>query len=120
MNPALWVLQALLSVAVLFAGALKLASSKAELVERVMGWAEDFSTRSVKLIGLAEVLGAIGIVAPRATGIAPVLTPVAAVCLCAIMIGGAAVHVRRKENPAPPIVLGAIAVVVAVGRFALV
>ena len=119
MNVGLWVLQGLLSVAVFLAGTMKLVSSKDVLVTRGMGWAEDFSARNVKLIGLAEVLGAIGLVAPRATGIAPLLTPVAAVCLCAIMIGGAVVHVRRNENPAPPIVLGVVAVAVAVGRFVL-
>jgi hypothetical protein len=39
--------------------------------------------------------------------------------LVAIMIGAVATHVRRKEPPAPPIVLGIVAAIVAVGRFAM-
>jgi DoxX-like family len=43
----------------------------------------------------------------------------AAAGLVAIMIGAVATHVRRKEPPAPPIVLGIVAAIVAVGRFAM-
>src|SRR5262249_26260231 len=98
------------------AGAMKLASSKDVLVKKGQAWAADFSDTSVKLIGLAEILGAIGLVAPRATGVATVLTPIAAACLVILMAGGAVVHVRRKENPAPPIALGVLGALVAIGR----
>jgi len=51
----------------------KLSSTRAELVANGMGWAQDFSDSSVKFIGAAEVAGAIGLIAPAATGILPVL-----------------------------------------------
>jgi hypothetical protein len=116
MNTALWIVQSVLGFAFFAAGAMKLASSKDVLVKKGQAWAADFSDTSVKLIGLAEILGAIGLVAPRATGIATVLTPIAAACLVILMVGGAVVHVRRKENPAPPIALGVLGALVAIGR----
>ncbi len=117
MNVALWALQSLLALAFLGAGANKLAQSREKLLAHpMMGWAHDFTAGQVKLVGLAEVLGAVGLVVPSATGIAPVLTPVAAGCLALLMAGATWTHVRRKEPTVPSVVLGLLAVAVAVGR----
>ena len=51
-----------------------------------MGWVEDFSPRTVKLIGALELLAAIGLVLPAATGILPWLTPLAALGLVVVMV----------------------------------
>ena len=113
----LWILQGVLGLVFFASGTTKLVSSRAALTkQKAMGWATDFTEPQIKWIGAAEVLGACGLVAPWATGIVPILTPIAAACLVALMAGGAVVHVRRKEKPFPPIVLGALAAVIAVGR----
>jgi uncharacterized membrane protein YphA (DoxX/SURF4 family) len=119
MNVALWVVQAALAVAFLFTGGNKILRSKDALAKLGMTFVEDFSAMSVKLIGAAEVLGALGLILPRATGIAPVLTPIAAVGLAIIMIGAAVTHLRRKESKAvgPNVLLFVLAAFVAVGRF---
>ena len=39
-----------------------------------LAWTADYSAGTVRLIGIAEVLGAIGLVLPWLTGIAPILT----------------------------------------------
>jgi len=44
-----------------------------------------------------EVLGAIGLVLPRLLGIAPVLTPLAALGFVGLMIGAIVLHRRRGE-----------------------
>ena len=82
-----------------------------------MGWADTYSDAGVKGIGAVEVLGAIGLVLPAATGIAPILTPIAAVGLALVMAAAVVVHVRRKEQFVPPLVLGVLSLVVAVLRF---
>ena len=56
---------------------------KPALVGAGMGWAESYSDGGVKGIGALEVLGAIGLVVPAVTGIAPILTPLAALNLLA-------------------------------------
>jgi hypothetical protein len=84
-----------------------------------MAWAGDFSEGTVKLIGALEVLGAIGLVLPWALDVAPVLTPLAALGLVALMVAAAVTHVRRGEQKVLPVnvVLGVVALVVAIARF---
>jgi uncharacterized membrane protein YphA (DoxX/SURF4 family) len=121
MNIALWILQGLLAVSMLGSGAMKFGKSKAKLVSDFkMAWATDFSEAQIKLIASAEVVGAIGLIVPWATRIAPVLTPVAAVCLAILMLGAARIHFARKEPLAPPLVIAVLCLVVAVGRSGLV
>jgi hypothetical protein len=117
-NVVLWILQGLLAVAFLFAGANKALRPKGDLAKQ-MAWVGDFSGNTVKLIGAAEILGALGLVLPAWTGIAPVLTPLAAVGLMVVMIGAAVTHVRRKENQVviANVVLFVLLAVVAWGRF---
>lgn len=118
MNIALWAVQVILAVAFAMAGALKLARTNEEL-ERRMAYVEDLTPQQVNAIGAVEVAGAVALVVPWATGIAPILTPLAAVGFVIVMIGAALLHARRDELPmiAPNIVLGAAAAFVAVGRF---
>lgn len=120
MNVALWVAQGVLALIYLAAGAGKLTQPKQKLLENPnMAWTEDFSPSTIKLIGGLEVLGALGLVLPWATGIAPVLTPIAAVGLALVQIGAIVVHGRRRETKVLPInlLLLMIAVVIAIGRF---
>lgn len=118
MNTALWVIQIVLAVAFLAAGVLKLSQPR-EKLEKSLPWTTDFSTGTIRLIGASEALGALGLVLPAALGIAPVLTPVAAVGLALVMVGAVVTHARRKEPQAivVNVVLLALAVVVAWGRF---
>ena len=115
MNTALWVMQGIVAFACVAAGSFKLVTPRQKLATK-MGWANDFTDGQVKLIGLAEVLGAVGLVVPWATHIMPRLTPVAAACLVVIMVGATMTHVRRKEPAFPPLVLAILSAVVAVGR----
>lgn len=109
MKKAAWTLQILLALAFAAAGTMKLITPKAQLVANGMGWAQDFSDTQVTLIGAAEVLGAIGLVVPAATGILPVLTATAAAGLAAVMAGAVMTHLQRSEPILPPLVLGLLA-----------
>ncbi|WP_030527259.1 DoxX family protein [Phycicoccus jejuensis] len=119
MNIVLWVVAVVLALAFLAAGAMKLSRPKAGLAESGLGWVEDFSAGAVKGIGVVEVLGALGLVLPAVTGIAPVLVPLAATGLALTMVGAAVVHARRGETPmiAVNVVLLLLAAFVAWGRF---
>jgi uncharacterized membrane protein YphA (DoxX/SURF4 family) len=120
MNIVLWILAGLLAAAFLAAGGMKLAQPKEKLVATPnMGWAADFSPGMLKTIGALEVLAAIGLILPGALDIVPVLVPLAATGLILLMIGAAITHARRGETSAivTNVVLLAVAVVVAWGRF---
>jgi uncharacterized membrane protein YphA (DoxX/SURF4 family) len=81
-NRALWTIQWLLALLFLFAGVMKFVMPVAELTRQIPlpGWFLHF-------IGLAEIVGAIGLVLPGSLGTRQALTPLAAACLLVIMIG---------------------------------
>ena len=118
MNIALWIAQILLAVAFLGAGAMKLTQPKDKIAQS-MAWAGDFSPTTIKLIGLVEVLGALGLILPAVTGIAPVLVPLAALGLAIVMVGAIITHARRGEKQmiGVNVVLLLLALFVAWGRF---
>jgi uncharacterized membrane protein len=118
MNVLLWIVQGLLAASFASSGLVKLARPKDGLVG-AYPWMETFSQGAVRLIGVMELLGAAGLIVPAATGIVPVLTPIAAAGLAVMMIMAAAVHVRRKEPSGllVTVVLFALAGLVAWGRF---
>lgn len=120
MTIALWIVNALLALAFIAAGAMKLARPKPTLVASGMGWADDVPDPAVKLIGAAEVAGGLGLILPLLTGIAPILAPIAATALTILMIGAVAVHTRRKENATPAIVLATLSAVSALLGFLVV
>jgi hypothetical protein len=113
----MWAIQIFLAVAFGAAGTMKLVRSKAQLAANPhMGWVHSVPEDRIKLLGVAEVLGAIGLVVPMAIGIAPMLTRVAAVCLATLMGGAAATHTMRGESTAVSTILAVLAIAVAAFR----
>lgn len=113
----IWAIQILLALGVGAAGVMKLVKSKAQLEANPhMGWVRTFSEPEIKLLAAAEVLGAIGVIVPTATGIAPNVARLAAACLAALMGGAVATHTMRREPAAPATILALLAVVVAAFR----
>lgn len=115
-----WILTLILAGAFAAAGAGKLLTPQEKLRQNPrMAWAGDFSSGQVKAIGALELVAVVGLILPWLTNIAPVLTPLAALGIAALMIGAAVVHTRRHEPQAYPInaVLFVLAIVVAVIRF---
>lgn len=93
---ALWIVGALLALVYLFAGFTKALTPKPKLLTQ-MPYTEDFTAWQVKAIGIVEILGAVGLIVPKLTGIAPILTPIAAIALAVVQLVAIIVHVRRKE-----------------------
>ena len=124
MNIAVWIASVLLAAAYLFVGSMKLLTSKERLAENpsMAGAAEALSASSIKLIGAVEVAGAFGLILPWLTGVAPILTPAAAVGLALLQVGAAVFHGRRAEYKQWPVnaVFLAVAVFIAATRTAQV
>ncbi|HTQ45135.1 MAG TPA: DoxX family protein [Polyangiaceae bacterium] len=117
MNTALWIAQAFVALVVTLTGSAKLFVPREQL-GRSMHWAASWPRGRIKLLGLAEVAGAVGLILPTATRIAPVLTPIAALCLLVLMLGAIGTHRRLGERFMPAVVVGALCVCIAIGRFA--
>jgi len=120
MNTLLWVLQGLLALVFLVTGMRKLLRTDAQT--RALPWVRNTPVVVVRVIGVLELLGAIGVVLPALTVIWSWLTPVAAVGLVGLMLGAAWVNLRAKLYP--PIAVNAVllilAVVLAYGRLFVV
>lgn len=73
----------------------------------------------MRSIGVTELLGTIGLIVPATTGIAPLLTPIAATGLAITMVLAGALHIHRKEPSGlmATAVLFVLCVLVAWGRF---
>src|SRR6266536_64197 len=86
MTSALWTVQGLLALLFLFAGGMKLVLP----LENLTG-AIPLPGLFLRCIGVAEALGAIGLILPGLLRIRPGLTPLAAAGLVVIMIGATVV-----------------------------
>lgn len=118
MNALLWTVQALLALLFMGSGIAKSLMSRERMRATGQTGAAAMPLGFVRFIAICEILGAVGLVAPRAFGIHPELTPLAALGFAIVMAGAAAVHYRIREFK--PIAVNAIlfglCVFVAYGR----
>jgi predicted branched-subunit amino acid permease len=112
-NRGLWVAQALLAALFLFAGAMKFV-----MPDEALAAQSPFSVAFIHFIGVCEILGALGLVLPWATGVARWLTPLAAEGLVVIMVGAVVttLAIGGGAGAVVPAAVGALCVAVAAGR----
>jgi uncharacterized membrane protein YphA (DoxX/SURF4 family) len=116
MSIAIIVLSALLAVAFLGSGSLKLAGTKQSLQMRDQ---LHVGAQLWRVVGGLEVAGALGLAAGF---VVPVLGIAAAVGLALLMVGGIVAHARAQDlrNAGPATLLLVLAVATVVVRFATV
>jgi hypothetical protein len=117
LNAALWLAEGFVALVMALTGTAKVVLPREALAKR-MHWAATWPPWRIKVLGLAELAGAVGLVVPHATGIAPLLTPIAALCLAALMAGAVRTHQRLGEGFLPAAVIGALCVGIAAGLLA--
>src|SRR6201993_2293691 len=122
LNLALWIVAGILAVAFLVASSTQAFVPKEKLAG--MGgaarrWVEDFAPGALRAIGALEFLAAVGLIAPAALGIAPVLVPLAATGAVLLFAGAVVMRLRRGERATiiVDLVYLAMAAFVAWGRF---
>jgi uncharacterized membrane protein YphA (DoxX/SURF4 family) len=93
-----WTLQILAALAFIMAGIMKISTPYGDLVlAENMGWVEDFSAIQIKIIGVLEFLGAIGMILPFVIKKFTFLVPLAALGLVLVMVGAIFTHLSREE-----------------------
>jgi uncharacterized membrane protein YphA (DoxX/SURF4 family) len=115
MRIAVWIVSALLALMFLLAGGLKIVSSAADLETM----SEGIPTVVLRIAGVAEVLGALGLILPAATRVLPMLTPIAASGLVLTMIGATVANLVTGAYSVVPqtVLFSALAAFVAWARF---
>ncbi len=120
MNGLLWIAQIILACVFLFTGTSKLLAYE-KLVKAVearsKGGRIGMSRVQAAIIGLVEIIGAVGVVVPVDLWPPYVLLRLAAGGLALLMVAAGIYHLRRQESAAPAVTLFLLALFVIVGRW---
>jgi uncharacterized membrane protein YphA (DoxX/SURF4 family) len=116
---AVWIVSGLLALAYLVAGGTKVFTGYDKIQDR-MTWTSHAKPWHVKVVGVLEILGAIGLIVPILTGILPILAPIAASGLALLQVVAIVIHFRIGEGKkiGGNVVLLLLALFVAIVRFA--
>ena len=95
-NIALWVVQVLLGLMFIMAGATK-SFQPVEALAESLPWVTSTPLELVRFIGVSELLGGLGLLLPSILRIKPFLTVWAALGLAAVMVLAALFHASRGE-----------------------
>ena len=117
LNIALWIAQVGLALVMVGVGSVH-AFRDERAVER-LPWMAAVGRRGMAVIGILEILGAIGLIAPAVTGVLVWLTPFAAAMIALLMAFAIVFHWRRGERFVGNVFLLVAAAVVAYGRVAI-
>jgi uncharacterized membrane protein YphA (DoxX/SURF4 family) len=118
MTYALWIVQGLLALIFLFTGGMKLILPLEAMMKQMP---VPLPGLFLRFLGVAEVLGAIGLILPGLLRIRPGLTPLAAAGLVIIMIGATVITLVGGAVALAliPFVVGLLSAFVAYGRWRL-
>ncbi|MFF1791815.1 DoxX family protein [Kitasatospora sp. NPDC058243] len=97
MTIAYWFLATPLAAFYLYAGALK-ATRDRDRLRPMMAWVDRVPLPAVRALGVAELLGAAGLLLPPAVGVAPGLAVAAAVGFVLLQTGAIAVHLTGGDR----------------------
>lgn len=98
METAITVIQFLVGFLFSVGGLFKLMLPYSRFIKLpLQAWANDFKPEHVRLIGVLEVSGGIGVIAPLFLHSPTILPSLAAVGIALIMSGAMATHLRRAE-----------------------
>ncbi len=100
MDTVITVIQVLLGLPLTVGGLLKLTLPYAKYTNMPgVAWSKDFKPEHIRLIGVLEVSGGVGLIVPLLLDSLTMLTPLAAVGIALYMSGAMATHLRRSEYP---------------------
>ncbi|MEW1720710.1 DoxX family protein [Streptomyces sp. NPDC093109] len=97
MNVAYWIVAGLLALFYLYGGGVKVVRSR-ERLRPMMAWVDTVPMPAVRALGVVEVAGAVGLILPPLTGVAPGLALTAAVGFVVLQIGATVVHLRLGDR----------------------
>jgi len=119
MNTFLWIAQMCLAAIFLYAGIMNLLAFQRHELRPASGPSFQcigVSAAAACAIGLAEILGAIGLLVPLASQEPYIVAQVSAGALALLLLAACVYHARRKEQTAPILAVFFLALFVIVGR----
>lgn len=97
LNITLWIAQSLLAIMFIIPGFMKTTQPINQL-GTMMPWVSNTPVALVRFIGIAEILGAVGLLLPSILRLKPSLTGWAAIGLATVMLFATAFHLKQGET----------------------
>jgi uncharacterized membrane protein len=113
MTTTIWILKGVIALIFTFTGIYKIFLPKAKLLANGMKGLIDLDEKQIKVAGLLEVLGALGLLLPSLLNIFPVLSTISALCLSLTMIVAGKINIKLKLPIIPNIAIFAICILIA-------
>ena len=95
LHNSLWVAQILVAASLTSGAIMKFMPI--EKMAPIMPWMGQLPPWQVRLLGIVDLLGAVGLILPALLRIKPNLTPITAVFVIALMISSIIIHLSRGE-----------------------
>ena len=113
METTIWILKGFIALIFTFTGIFKILLPKTKLLDKGMKGLRDLDKKQIKMAGLMEVLGAVGLVLPTLLNIYPVLSAISALCLSLTMIVAGWINYKLKLSIIPNIMIFVICIFIA-------
>ena len=113
MTTTIWILKGVIAMIFTFTGIYKLFLTKEKLLDNGMKGLIDLNEKQIKLVGILEVLGTLGLLLPSLLNIFPVLSIISALCLSLTMIVAGWIHYKQKLPIFPNIAIFGICILLA-------
>lgn len=86
METTVWILKSIIALIFILTGFAKIFFSKDKLLTKGMKGLTNIDEKQIKVAGILEVLGSVGLIMPTLLNIYPILSAVSAICLGLTMI----------------------------------
>lgn len=117
METTIWILKVVIALIFTFTGVNKILFPKAKLLDKGMKGLINLDEREIKIAGLLELLGAIGLILPALLNIYPVLSAISAICLALTMIVAGWINYKHKFSILPNILIFIVCILIANWEF---
>ena len=105
MTTTIWILKGIIILIFTFTGTLKIFLPKAKLLEKGMKGLIDLEEDQIKVVGLLEILGVVGLILPALLNMYHFISVISATCLGLTMVIAGWINSKLKLTIIPNIVI---------------
>ena len=113
MTTIIWIFKGLIGLLFAFVGINKVFLSKVTLLDKGMKGLKNLDEKQIKVAGILEVLGAIGLILPTLLNFYPLISAISAICLGLTMIVAGAINYKLKLSIVPNILIFVMCIFIA-------
>lgn len=113
MTTTIWILKLIIGLLFIFTGISKIIVSKTKLLEKGMKGFINLDQKQIKIVGILELIGAIGLIFPSLINVYNIVSAISALCLGFTMIVAGWINFKLKLSILPNIIIYLICIFIA-------